>query len=338
LAYESNEASVLTNISADHLDLQGLHTLPELAEVKSVICRVTRPSGTVVLNADDALLVPIARRVRAAVTFFSLNPRSARIRSHVARGGNAFVLDDGWIVELAGSKRRRIVATAELPATLGGLAKHNVANALAAAAGARAIGLSYRAIADGLRGFRNTADLMPGRLNLYRKDDRLVVVDYAHNEAGLAALFDTIEGLVGKRDKRRATVSVIIGAAGDRPDDAMRAVGQLAARRADDVAIKEDLPFLRGRTRASAIGELREGIRAGGTNPTSVPVYELELDGLVGELTTPGRLAATDDGTPRVVMLMCHAERDAVASFLADEGFVEVHDIRALEGFRPKSG
>ena len=228
------------------------------------------------------------------------------------------------------------MAAAELPATLGGLARHNVANALAAAAGARAIGMSYRAIADGLRGFRNTADLMPGRLNLYRKGDRLVVVDYAHNEAGLAALLDTIEGLVGRRGKRRATVSVIIGAAGDRPDDAMRAVGQLAARRADEVAIKEDLPFLRGRTRASAIGELREGIRAGGMNPSSAPVYELELDGLVGELTTPGRLAATDDGTPRVVMLMCHAERDAVAGYLADEGFVEVQDIRSLEGFRPK--
>ena len=67
---------------------------------------------------------------------------------------------------------------------------------------------------------------MPGRLNLYRKGDRLVVVDYAHNEAGLAALFDTIEGLVGRRGKRRATVTVIIGTAGDRPDDAMRAVGE----------------------------------------------------------------------------------------------------------------
>ena len=94
----------------------------------------------------------------------------------------------------------------------------------------------------------------------------------------------------------------------------MRALGQLAARRADEVAIKEDLPFLRGRTRESAIGELREGIRAGGVNPSSVPVYELELDGLVGELTTPGRLAATDDGTPRVVMLMCHAERDEICA------------------------
>ena len=280
LAYESNEASVLTNISADHLDLQGLHTLPELAEVKSVICRVTRPDGTVVLNADDPLLVPIARRVRAPVTFFSLNPRSSRIRSHVARGGTAFVLDDGWIVELVGSKRRRIVAAAELPATLGGLARHNVANALAAAAGARAIGMSYRAIADGLRDFRNTADLMPGRLNLYRKGDRLVVVDYAHNEAGLAALLDTIEGLVGRRGKRRATVSVIIGTAGDRPDDCdarRRPAGRAARRRGGDQggsalparpdAGKCHRRAARGHSRRRHEPFLRAGLRAGARRP-----------------------------------------------------------------------
>jgi hypothetical protein len=176
---------------------------------------------------------------------------------------------------------------------------------------------------------------MPGRLNIYRSGDRLAVIDYAHNEAGLAALLDTVEGLIGKRGRRRATLSVIIGSAGDRPDDAMRAVAKLAAQHADELAIKEDLPFLRGRTRESAIGELREGIRSGGMSPSNVPVYELELDGLVGELTTPGRLGATQDGTQRVVLLMCHAERVEAASWLASHGFVEVSDISALADFRP---
>ena len=30
---ESNNASIFTNVSSDHLDLQGIHTLPELAEL-----------------------------------------------------------------------------------------------------------------------------------------------------------------------------------------------------------------------------------------------------------------------------------------------------------------
>jgi cyanophycin synthetase len=335
LGYDANDASVLTNVSADHLDLQGLHTLPELVEVKSVICRVTRPSGVVVLNADDELVAAVSRRVKAPVYFFSLLPRSSRVRAHLGRGGTAFVLDDGWLVELSGPRRRRIVAAADVPATLGGLARHNVANALAAIAGARALRIPYAAIAGGLRDFRNSSDLMPGRLNLYRNGHRLVIVDYAHNEAGLRALLDTAEGLIGERGRRRATLTTIVGAAGDRPDDALRAVGRLAAQRADEVALKEDLPFLRGRTRESAIGELRDGVRSGGMNPALLPVYELELQGLIGELTTPGRMAATDDGTPRVVMLMCHAERVEVGEYLRREGFVEVEDPAELGAFRP---
>ena len=71
MGYESNEARVLTNVSSDHLDLQGIHTLPELAEVKATVCRITKPDGWVVLNGDDPLVAAVARRVRAQVAFFS---------------------------------------------------------------------------------------------------------------------------------------------------------------------------------------------------------------------------------------------------------------------------
>ena len=64
MGYESNDAAVLTNVSSDHLDLQGIHTLPELAEVKATVARITKPDGWVVLNADDPLVAAVARRVR----------------------------------------------------------------------------------------------------------------------------------------------------------------------------------------------------------------------------------------------------------------------------------
>ena len=334
LGYESNDASVLTNISADHLDLQGIHTLPELAEVKSVICRVTKASGTVVLNADDPLVAGVASRVKANVAYFSLKPRSARVRAHLARGGKAFVHDEGWLLEVTAGRRRRIVAAADVPPTLGGVALYNVANALAAAAGARALGFSIDAVAAGLRGFQNSADMAPGRLNLYRNGSRLVVIDYAHNEAGLRALLDTIEGLIGRRGRRKATLTAIIGSAGDRPDDMMRAVGRLAAERADEVAIKEDLPFLRGRSRASALGELRAGITSGGMNAGEVPDYIDEVTALVGELATEGRLAADTSGAPRVAVLMCHAHREEVARALSEAGFRPVASVDEVDAFR----
>jgi cyanophycin synthetase len=334
LGYESNDVSVLTNVSADHLDLQGLHTLPELVEVKSVICRVTKPTGTVVLNADDWLVASVGVRVKAKVVFFSEQGTGDLLRRHIRRGGRAFVNENGTLVEIVGGRRRRIVAAADIPATLGGLARHNIANALAAAAGARALGFTVAQVAAGLRDFHISADLMPGRLNFYRRGNRLAVVDYAHNVAGLTVLLDTVEALIGPRGKRRATLSLIVGSAGDRPDDQLRDLGRTAAERADELALKEDLPFLRGRSRESTLGELREGFRAGGASPAAVPVYIDEATALRGELETPGRLGADENGPPRVVVLMCHAHREEVADYLATAGFKPANEAADLADFR----
>ncbi len=330
IGYESNEASVLTNVSPDHLDLMGIHTLPELAEVKSTVARITKPDGVAVLNAEDPLVAEVARRVRARVCFFSLDPGNARVRRHVARGGLAAVLDENWLVELEGTKRRKIVRVDRVPATILGLARHNVANALAAAAAARALGATLEQVAEGLSTFQPTADQAPGRLNFYRVGERLVIVDFAHNEAGVNVVLDVAEGLVGRRDERagRAFLTMIIGTAGDRPDDSLRGIGRIAAERADQVAIKETLRYLRGRARNSMIGEFREGIRAGGGRPAEVPVYEDEAGSVRGELTDPSRMAG--GGLPGVLVIMCHADRDAVVATILELGGAPATSVEAL--------
>ena len=318
VGYESNEASVITNVSSDHLDLHGLHTLPELAEVKSVIARMTKPEGVAVLNADDPLVAALGRRMRARVCLFSIRRPDTRMRRHLARGGLAVVLDDGWAVELDGDARRRIVPVADIPATIGGMARHNVANALAAAAAARALGVSIEKVASGLRDFRPTADQAPGRLNLYRIGEKLVIVDFAHNEAGVSVVLDMVEGMVGRKGKRTAKVVMIVGTAGDRPDDTLRGIARIVAERADEVAIKETLRYLRGRTRESMIGEFLGGLAAGGRDVSRVPVHQDEPAALRAALTDPGRAAAGAD--PAVVVLMCHEDRGRVVAVLDELG------------------
>lgn len=334
LAYESNDASVLTNISGDHLDLQGLHTLPELAEVKSVICRVTRRKGAVILNADDSLVAAAARWVKAPVWFFSLRPTSARVRRHLARRGRAYLLEGDWLVERSGSRGRRILRADEVPATFGGIARHNIANALAAAGGARALGFSIDQVATGLRDIRSSAESLPGRMNLYRLGNRLVIVDYAHNVAGITVLLDAAEAVIGPRGRRKGTLSAIIGTAGDRPDDYLRAMAAEAGARADQLAIKESLTYLRGRTRAGVIGELKEGLRSGGASVTNIPVYEDENLAVRGELTTPGRLAATEDGTPRVLIAMAHRLRDEIAETVLALGATPITEASGIAEYR----
>ena len=267
VGYESNEASVLTNVSSDHLDLQGIHTLPELAAAKATICRITKPDGWVVLNADDPHVAAVAGLVRARVAFFSMDPRIAPgLRAHVEGGGRAYVIRRGALAELDAGEKRPIVDIDEIPVTLGGIARHNVANALAAAGGARAMGATLEQVADGLRDFRPSAERSPGRLNLFRHGRRVVIVDYAHNEAGLEALLDVADGIAAGRAARTWPVTLIVGTAGDRPDDTIRGIGEIAGARAGRVVIKETLSYLRGRDRsrddrAAASRDRRGGCR-----------------------------------------------------------------------------
>jgi cyanophycin synthetase len=346
VGYQGAEASVLTNVSADHLDLQGIHTLAELAAVKATICRITKPDGWVVLNADDPHVAAVAALVAARVAFFSLEAEPPPLlRSHVAGGGRAYVVRRGTLVEAEAGEAQPIVRIDEIPATLGGLARHNVGNALAAAGGARAMGASIEQVADGLRDFRPSADRSPGRLNLFRHGKRVVIVDFAHNEAGLDALLDVADGIAAGGAARTWPVTLIVGTGGDRPDDTIRGIGRIAALRARRVVIKETPDYLRGRDRLEMIDVLRAGIAEGAAemtaaghtgvvDPAAVTVYATEVAALRAELAFAGGPDAEGrPDQPAVIVLMCHAERDGVFRLLADLGARPVDtpaDLRAL--------
>jgi cyanophycin synthetase len=340
MGYESNEASVLTNVSADHLDLQGIHTLPELAEVKSTVCRITRPDGWVVLNGDDPLVAAVARRVRGRVAYFSGDPRgigSPVVRRHVAAGGRAYLLRDGWLTEMDGRTARPIVEVVRIPLTIGGLARHNVANALAAAGGARGLGATIEQVRDGLVDFRPSAERSPGRLNLFRVGSRVVIVDFAHNEAGIAAVLDVAEGIAAGAAGRAAPITAIIGTAGDRPDDTLRGIGRIAAQRAQRVVIKETRHYLRGRSPASVVGELLAGVIAGGGAAGDVPVYESETSALRAELNgAAGHGHGRGVDAPRVIVLMCQEDRDGVFRLLDDLGGRPVDVASELTALVPR--
>ncbi len=164
-----------------------------------------------------------ARRVKAQVALFTMSgDESAVVRRHRERGGRAYLIRDGAIVEANGAAETEIVEVARVPITIGGLARHNVANALAAAGGARGLGATIAQVRDGLTAFAPDASRSPGRLNLFRLGARVVIVDFAHNEAGVGAILDVAEGIAGGAAGRTAPITAIIGTAGDRPDDTLR--------------------------------------------------------------------------------------------------------------------
>jgi cyanophycin synthetase len=270
-----NDVSVVTNISADHLGLLGVHTLEQLAEVKSVIVRITKPSGWTVLNADDPLVRAMQSVSRAKPWFFSPDPDNPYLDDALDAGGRAITVIDGRIVILGrGHDPTEVVGLADVPVTMAGASTVNTANALAATAAAIAIGVPLTAVRQGLRTFTTGAEHNAGRLNVYRLDELAVVLDLAHNEASLQSLLSVAAALRGPGGE----LAVVLGTAGDRPDEAIHAMGAMAARTADRIVVARRIRYTRGRPD----GEM-EGIwRAGAAEAGVVDVAETpdELRGL----------------------------------------------------------
>ena len=183
-----NDVSVVTNISADHLGLGGIDTLDQLAEVKAVITKITKPDGWCVLNADDPRTFAMRLGTKAQVWVFTRDPDSPNGRSVLDGGGRVTTVLDGWVAVLqAGTDALPVVPVADVPMTLAGLSRVNVENVLAVTSAALALGLGVEQVADGLVAFDPAAD-NPGRMNIWTvavpDGTASVVVDLAHNEAG----------------------------------------------------------------------------------------------------------------------------------------------------------
>jgi cyanophycin synthetase len=251
LGYDWSDVGVVTNIQPDHLGQDGIDDLDELVDLKALIAERVRVGGSVVLNADDARTLGLAARVdQRRVVWFSLDQRNALVREHWDAGGRAYTLTEGWLVEMADRRRVPLLSVGDLPGAFGGAAPHMVANALAAAAAARELGVPTGCVAQRLRSFRPDR-ANPGRGQLLRVGGVHVLVDYAHNPAAISAMGGLVQRVWG-RDRAIAVVTL----PGDRRDDLLVECGQAVGKAFDRVVLYEDRD-LRGR----ASGEVAELVR-----------------------------------------------------------------------------
>jgi cyanophycin synthetase len=317
----TNHVSVVTNVTADHLGQQGIETLDQLAEVKAIVTTVTKPDGWVVLNGEDPRVWAMRHRIHARAWAFSVDPDAPALRDSLAAAGRGITVLDGEIVVLTpGTDPDRLLKIADVPVTLSGLSRHNTANALAAAAAALGLGLPRTAVVDGLRSFTPDPILNEGRLNTYTLPlepggRATVILDLAHNEAGLEALLEVARGLTAPG----ARVHLAMGGTGDRPDDAIEGMGEVAGRSAEHVVIAHKPKYRRGRSIEDIDKHLRVGLARVGVG--DVESYPTELDGLVAVVPT---LADGD-----VLAFMCHDSLPAVQAWLAEHG-ATVDDPRTI--------
>jgi UDP-N-acetylmuramoyl-L-alanyl-D-glutamate--2,6-diaminopimelate ligase len=211
-------AAVFTNLTRDHLDFH--QDMESYFAAKRRLFDILPAGAPGVINVDDPRGASLMDAVRHPVTY-GIN-RDA----DVIPGPLSFGLD-GLTFDV-----RMPQGVAHVESKLVG--KPNVYNILAAAATGAALGVSIKAIEEGLRRLAG----VPGRFEVVSSagDDITVVVDYAHTDDALRNLLETARPLASQR------LITVFGAGGDRDRTKRPLMGMVAARLSDVVVITSDNP------------------------------------------------------------------------------------------------
>jgi cyanophycin synthetase len=256
---------------------------------------------------------------------FSMDSDHPAIRSALAERGRATTVIDGWLSFLTeGMRLHQLVPLEDIPLTLAGVSSQHTQNALAVASAAVGVGLPMEAVVEGLRTFVLDPESNPGRANLFEMEGKVVIADYAHNEAGLAGLIEIARGL----RPRGGRIWLAFDTAGDRTDQILHGMGYLAARGSDRLAIAELVHYLRGRDRQDHLDRLLAGAADGGA--TEVPVFIDELHAL------EWMLEESDPGD--VVAVTALIQRNEIFELMKERGGERIGPDRVRELARQARG
>jgi cyanophycin synthetase len=260
LGFDHCDIGIVTNIAADHLGLKDVNTLEDLARVKSVVPRAVARRGYAVLNAEDSLVYKMRELVEGACVYFSMDENHPNIIRQADKGRISCVLENGYVTILKGKWKVRIEKVVNIPLTYGGRAEFMIQNVLAATLACFVHGVSLEDLRAGLTTFNAGTAQTPGRLNFIEIGDTTVLMDYAHNPAGIRGLTNFINKLPNKYR------TVVLNGTGDRRDDDIREFAKIAADNFDRVVIRAG-HYLRGRSEEEMFNLLQEGIAQSENKP-----------------------------------------------------------------------
>lgn len=273
LGYDLADVGVITNITEDHLGLDGIETLEELSHVKSLIVEAVKEEGYSVLNADDPCSMSIIERAKGQLILFSKDRNNKHLQENLSKGAyGVYIYNDSIYVE----KEKRIYHIAnikEIPSTFNGILEYNVENSLAACAALVGLEVDYCIISKGIKSFFSNEDDNPGRFNLYDLGGVRVILDYGHNIDGYKAVISGVKRMPYKN------LIGVIGVPGDRLDENIIQVGQISGENFNKIYIKEDRDK-RGRKTGEVANLLKEGVLQSGKEETLIEVVLDEVEAL----------------------------------------------------------
>ena len=269
MGYGRCDVGACLNVTEDHLGLRGIETIDQLAEVKRVVIEVA--TDTAVLNADDVRCLKMADHSAAEhLCYITMNPNHTLVKEHIKSGGRAVVLEKGingdMITFYENGAQIPLLWTHLMPSTLEGKAMHNVQNGMFAAAIAYSLGKSLEDISQGLRTFTSTFFQAPGRMNVFDEHPFKVILDFAHNRAAVQSVCDFTSRL--ETNGRKIAV---IAAPGDRRDEDIRQIAEIASEHFDHFICRAD-DNRRGRGHIELPNMLRETLISKGVSEDCIEV------------------------------------------------------------------
>jgi cyanophycin synthetase len=254
LGFDRCNVAVITNIGmGDHLGLNYICTVEDLAVVKRVIVHSVAPHGVAVLNAADPMVAGMADVCPGSVTFFAYDRHERVLANHLAQGKRGVFVDGDAIVGAKGKLRYR-VALSEIPITRNGTIQFQIENSMAAIAAAWGLGISWEIIRRGMATFISDASTAPGRFNVFSYRGATLIADYGHNPDAIQALVQAVGSMPANRRL------VVVSGAGDRRDEDLRQQTEILGEAFDEVILYQD-DCQRGRADGEVLALLREGLK-----------------------------------------------------------------------------
>lgn len=235
LAYDKADVAVITNITNDHLGIDGINNLEELSFVKALVGEAVKDNGYVVINADDEYSRFIIKRIKAKKIYFSKDENNELIQKNINENGICVFLRGDTIYAVNNKREYEIIKLKNMPICLDGILTYNIENAMAACAALIGVEVDYCMISKGLSEFNLNDIDNRGRFNIYKWFGRTIILDYGHNIEGYRAVLSALS----KLDKTNMLIGVI-GVPGDRSNDAIEAIGRICAEKLNSIIIKED--------------------------------------------------------------------------------------------------
>ena len=271
LAYDLADVAVITNITEDHIGIDGVETIEEMAKVKALVGEAVKEDGYVVINGDDDMSISIIPRLKGNNIIFSNDKDNEIMKANIKKGGYGIYVDDDTLVIQDSTKVERLIDIKSIGITLEGILKYNIENAMAACGAAVGIGIGFDIIRQGLKSFYCSEEQNPGRFNVHLINNVKVILDYGHNIEGYKGVFDAL------RTMKHNKLIGVIGSPGDRLDRRIVEMGKCAGENFDYIFIKEN-ENSRGRSKGDSSHLVEKGVLKSKLNSSNIKIVLEETE------------------------------------------------------------